>query len=911
MEFDSHEHEINSSENIKEKPSIPLSDYANKLDQKIKKRYLEKISKIGIDPVLIDGKNFEPDCLPPVESTDLLFYLVLETSYYTKQQFKAFRSLQAYNQMVSGFISSVQGHMIQDKFVVLAKVRHSQRMNESLIPVWIITEKQGTIISAHCCGCKAGLGESCSHVASVLFYLEAWTKINGKLSCTQVKCSWILPSYVKEVEYARVRDIKFTSAKKMKADLDSVLDRLSPIPEVDDHVNEPKNETPASVMSVPAPSEEEMDSLYAELNGCKFKPIALSLVAPFAESFVLKSRTIPTVPDLSDPHYQDLEYPELLQVCSEKQINISEDEMVQIEKDTRSQSQGANFFKHRAGRIGASQSKQASHTDPALPSQSLIQSICYPELNKLFSKAILHGCEHEGLAISAYEQAMKEKHLNFKVEKCGVFINKEYPWLHATPDFLCSCDCCGEGCGEVKCPLCIENCDFENYLTKTSSCLRKNNSGEFCIKKDHAYYYQTQQQLFTVKRNYCDFVVCAFDGCGTAKFFNQRILPDQEHWNSVLPKLTKFWRTCILPEVLGKWYTRKHFMTANETDKQPERGSTCYCRANTQDEKTVVCCNPACPIVSFHLSCLKIESVPKTWYCPTCRTLPQFKRSRKAASQILNSKQNSGVSHPAMSLDCICICHSKPVKSEKLLQCHNATCKNGGFFHLNCLNYKRMPNNSQTTWVCPACRKKVKVTHTNDDDEDDDDDVTFIKTLNTQTEKHKSLGSLGQNEFDLVLLPTGWLDCTIIHEAQILLGAVNKSIKGFQRPTLGPVRQFDIVSSDFVQLLHVNNNHWVCVSSINCTSGYVNLMDSLSNSVISQEITQLVENLLGPRYKGINQLPVQQQQNGSDCGVFAIAFATCLVYGRNPSQAHFDIPRMRPHLLKCLKARSIELFPTI
>ena len=73
---------------------------------------------------------------------------------------------------------------------------------------------------------KAGLGESCSHIASALFYLEAWTKINAKLSCMQVKCSWILPSYVKEVEYARVRDINFTSAKKMKADLDATLDGL-------------------------------------------------------------------------------------------------------------------------------------------------------------------------------------------------------------------------------------------------------------------------------------------------------------------------------------------------------------------------------------------------------------------------------------------------------------------------------------------------------------------------------------------------------------------------------------------------------------------------------------------------------------------------------------------------------------
>ena len=53
--------------------------------------------------------------------------------------------------------------------------------------------------------------------------------------------------------------------------------------------------------------------------------------------------------------------------------------------------------------------------------------------------------------IIAYEQAMKEKHLNFKIEKCGVFINKEYPWLRVTPNFLC--DCCGEGCGEVVSPL--------------------------------------------------------------------------------------------------------------------------------------------------------------------------------------------------------------------------------------------------------------------------------------------------------------------------------------------------------------------------------------------------------------------------------------------------------------------------
>ena len=128
--------------------------------------------------------------------------------------------------MVSEFITSVKGHIIANKFVVLAKVRHSQRMNDSLIPIWIIAEKEGTILSSHCLGCKAGLAESCMHVVSVLFYVEAWTKINGKLACTPVKCLWLLPSFADHVGYARARDINFTLAKKIKADLDSKISKF-------------------------------------------------------------------------------------------------------------------------------------------------------------------------------------------------------------------------------------------------------------------------------------------------------------------------------------------------------------------------------------------------------------------------------------------------------------------------------------------------------------------------------------------------------------------------------------------------------------------------------------------------------------------------------------------------------------
>ena len=46
----------------------------------------------------------------------------------------------------------------------------------------------------------AGLGEVCTHIAAVLFYLEAAYKIKGKETCMQTKCEWLLP----KIEYKPV-----------------------------------------------------------------------------------------------------------------------------------------------------------------------------------------------------------------------------------------------------------------------------------------------------------------------------------------------------------------------------------------------------------------------------------------------------------------------------------------------------------------------------------------------------------------------------------------------------------------------------------------------------------------------------------------------------------------------------------
>ena len=105
-----------------------------------------------MDPVPIPDQQFDMECLPPIKAMDLLSYLVLETSFYTKEQFKAYKSLEAYNFMVSGFLTSIQGCIVADKHVDTGKVRHSQRMNDPLISVWIVAEKDGIVRSAHCLG---------------------------------------------------------------------------------------------------------------------------------------------------------------------------------------------------------------------------------------------------------------------------------------------------------------------------------------------------------------------------------------------------------------------------------------------------------------------------------------------------------------------------------------------------------------------------------------------------------------------------------------------------------------------------------------------------------------------------------------------------------------------------------------
>lgn len=89
------------------------------------------------------------------------------------------------------------------------------------------------------------------------------------------------------------------------------------------------------------------------------KPIALSLIPQFGESYILQSGTVPTINDLFNKKYLNFTYPQLLKVSNDVEIELSKEQIKAVERDTRSPAKGN---KHGSGTIGTSQSKASCQT---------------------------------------------------------------------------------------------------------------------------------------------------------------------------------------------------------------------------------------------------------------------------------------------------------------------------------------------------------------------------------------------------------------------------------------------------------------------------------------------------------------------------------------------------------------------
>ena len=260
-----------------------------------------------------------------------------------------------------------------------------------------------------------------------------------------------------------------------------------------------------------------------------------------------------------------------------------------------------------------------------------------------------YGCEHEATARAAFiHKRVTNRHTNFVCRESGLHLSKEYPFIAATPDGIISCDCCGEGLLEIKCPYTY--CDKElpnkeNYNKEEMKrfCLEPDEEGILGLKLTHPYYYQVQAQLNICQKEYCDFVIW-----NKQDLIVQRFNKDEKFFKDKAEQVQHFVTYGVLPELVGKWITRQvianedgvvlkevdtNIQTTEEDTEDDESGRlVCYCNM-VADESMLLCCNKNCAIKQFHMECLRVRCPPKgKWYCPYCRTLPKFNRSKKTKS---------------------------------------------------------------------------------------------------------------------------------------------------------------------------------------------------------------------------------------------------------------------------------------
>ena len=76
----------------------------------------------------------------------------------------------------------------------------------------------GKIITTHC-DCPAGLGETCSHVASLLWVLVVGIEKTESLTVTQKAVYWVMPPAVWSVPYLPIKDIEFIGKKRKACDV--------------------------------------------------------------------------------------------------------------------------------------------------------------------------------------------------------------------------------------------------------------------------------------------------------------------------------------------------------------------------------------------------------------------------------------------------------------------------------------------------------------------------------------------------------------------------------------------------------------------------------------------------------------------------------------------------------------------
>ncbi|KAJ8914046.1 hypothetical protein NQ315_017565 [Exocentrus adspersus] len=487
--------------------------------------------------------------LTKIEFVDIIAYLVFTHSFYTKEQIKAYKSLQSYKYFESGFVIKLGTKIINDFVVLLGKVKHSQRANAKPLETWVIADKHGNVSTAHST-CMAGSREACSHVA-ILFAVNYFNSRDEGMSCTDVQCRWIVPSLSTTVPVVPVRDMNWG------------LPFIAQQPQ-----------------EIQAGTKNELVTILHKVSALGHTSALMRIVEPFASSYLHRNsmQLILWICQLFLIYMIPRIIPkELMEISKSICYTITYEEKVAVEVATQRQAECSDWFKQRAGHITASKFRALQHCP----------------------KLILWGVTNENNAVEEYRKNMEVDHEEFIINDVGLIISTTFPQFGVSPDRIVYCECCLGGCLEVKCPYLLNFnnvTSIEQYLQMRSTCLLKS-EGKVILNRTHPYYYQVQAQIFVSELLYCDFVIWSPN-----IFFKERILPNFEFWEKNYKIAERFHKFIIMPELLGRYFTQR--------EGAGKIQYWCTCNGVDDLREMIKCENEDCQIQWFHYECVGLTEVP-------------------------------------------------------------------------------------------------------------------------------------------------------------------------------------------------------------------------------------------------------------------------------------------------------------
>ena len=181
-------------------------------------------------------------------------------------------------------------------------------------------------------------------------------------------------------------------------------------------------------------------------------------------------------------------------------------------------------------------------------------NICYPSKSRFSTEATNYGSKHEKVARDILTQYLSNIHENISVRDSGLFRSEVYPYVGALPDGILECFCCETiFVIEIKCPTkATKMLLTELAISDESFCMEYVN-GEYILKKDHAYYYQVQLQMFLTQAKECYCFAYSREAS-----LCQMILFDEVFLAKKVPVAKNFFVYVILPQLLGRWYFKTH-----------------------------------------------------------------------------------------------------------------------------------------------------------------------------------------------------------------------------------------------------------------------------------------------------------------------------------------------------------------